>query len=146
MKALKVVLVLMLFSLQVGATGYSHNMLMAQKVLKTKKVAQKTTAKPAVLKLNCQTTVVKPTTSPVSESEQDETSLMPESTAASFSQYIARWIVRIVGIDGQVLEEKFVSLFSAEEEVEKDLPTNAQFLSVTDNIVSYITATMRAFL
>jgi hypothetical protein len=146
MKALKVVLVLMLFSLQVGATGYSHNMLMAQKVLKTKKAAQKTTAKPAVMKLSCQTTVVKPATSPVSESQQDETSVMPESTAASFSKYIARWIVRIVGIDGQVLEEKFVSLFSAEDEVEKDLPTNAQFLSVTDNIVSYITATMRVFL
>jgi hypothetical protein len=146
MKALKVAIIVMLFSLQVNATGFSHNMLMAQKVLKTRKVSQKAVIKPETLKLNGQTTVVKPATCPVSQSQPDENAVKPKSAATSFSQCIARWIVRVVGINGQVLEEKFVSLFSTEEDVEKDLPTNAHFLSVTDNIVSYVTATVRVLL
>lgn len=146
MKALKIVLVLILISFQANATGYSHNMIVAQKMLKTKKVSKKAVVKTASIPLTSRTTIIKPSTCPVSESQEEDTAVKPESAATSFSQYIARWIVRVVGINGQVLEEKFVSLFSAEEDVEKDLPTNAHFLSVTDNIVSYITSSFRIFL
>ena len=45
MKVLKLVLVLILISLQANATGYSHNMIVAQKMLKTKKVSKKVAVK-----------------------------------------------------------------------------------------------------
>lgn len=143
MKALKVVLVLMVISLQVNATGYSHNMLVAQKMLKARKTVAKAQALP--LQIKTKPTVVKPASCPASESTGEETtSLKPESAAASFSQYVARWVIRVVSVTGEVLGEKLISLFSPSQEVEQGLPNNANFLSVSHNIVSYLVAPLRA--
>jgi|GEM_PF-1197976 hypothetical protein len=145
MKALKVIIILLLISIQVNATGYSHNMLVAQKMLKSKKV--KKVSKVSTLEITSKSAVLKPDTAPTTTNAPDEeTFLKPESAAASFSQCIARWIIRIVGINGKVLGEKMISLFSSEEDIEKDLPTNARFLSLTENIVSYLASPLRSFL
>lgn len=145
MKALKVIIILLLVSLQVNATGYSHNMLVAQKVLKAKKARK--APKVSTLEITPKASVVKPDTAPTTtNAPDDETFLKPESAAASFSQYIARWIVRVIGINGKVLGEKMISLFSTEADIEKDLPTNARFLGLTDNIVSYLASPLRSFL
>ncbi|TDB69015.1 hypothetical protein [Arundinibacter roseus] len=147
MKALKVLFVLILISVQANATGYSHNMLVAQKMLKTKKAVKKSEVKTESLQLKTTPTVVKQTACPTSqESEREEVSLRPDTSAASFSQYIARWIVRILTINGQVLGERLVSLFSTSDEVEKELPTHASFVGVTGNILSYINTPMRKLL
>lgn len=142
MKVLKLVLVLMVISLQVNATGYSHNMLVAQKMLKTRKTVSKSQALP--LQLTTKPTVVKPTSCPISETSDEETALKPENTAASFSQHIARWVVRVVSMHGKVLAEKLISLFSSAEEVEGGLPANAHFVSLTENILSYLVSPLRA--
>jgi hypothetical protein len=145
MKILKLLIVLILVSLQAGATGYSHNMLVAQKVLKSKKVSKKSEAKP--VRYTYQHTVVKPTPCSAANSSQQEGSFVkPESAAASFSQCIARWIVRVVSINGQILEEKFVSLFADEKDVEKELPSNVRFLSLSENIVYYLATPLRTLL
>ncbi len=147
MKALKILFVLVLISMQANATGYSHNMLVAQKMLKTKRVVKKSELKTESLELKSTPTIVKQTPCPTSqESQKEEVSLRPDTSAASFSQYIARWIVRIMTINGQVLGERLVSLFSTSDEVEKELPTNASFAGVTGNILSYITTPMRILL
>jgi hypothetical protein len=142
MKALKLVLVLMIISLQVNATGYSHNMLVAQKMLKTRKAVSRSQALP--LQLTTQPTVVKAASSPVQETSDEEAALRPENTAASFSQQIARWVVRVVSMNGKVVCEKLVSLFSSTEEVEGGLPANAHFISLTENILSYLVSPLRA--
>lgn len=145
MKALKVIIVLLLISLQVNATGYSHNMLVAQKILKAKKARK--APKVSTLEITSKPTVIKQDTAPTTTNAPDEeTFLKPESAAASFSQYIARWIVRIVGINGKILGEKMISLFASEADIEKDLPTNARFLGLTENIVSYLASPLRSFL
>jgi len=145
MKALKVVLVLMVISLQVNATGYSHNMLVAQKMLKTRRTVANTKSQQLPLHFTTQPTVIKPASCPTNESaDEEETALKPESAAASFSQHVARWIVRIVSVNGKVLGEKLVSLFSSSQQVEEGLPTNARFLSISQNIVSYLVAPLRA--
>jgi hypothetical protein len=141
MKALKVVLVLMVISLQVNATGFSHNMLVAQKMLKTRKTVSKSQAVP--LHLATQPTVVKPASCPTHESTDEEAALKPENTAASFSQHIARWVVRVVSMQGKVLAEKLIALFSSAEVVEGGLPANAQFVSLTENILSYLVSPLR---
>lgn len=145
MKALKILFVMMLVSLQVGATGYSHNMFVAQKVLKSKKTTQKIKVRP--VHITAQPTVVKPSPCTTANQSQEEDSfLLPESTAVSLLQCATRWIVRVVSIDGQVLEEKFVSLFADEEEVEKGLPSNVCFLSLTENIVYYLSAPLKSII
>ncbi|MPR34355.1 hypothetical protein [Salmonirosea aquatica] len=144
MKALKIVLVLMIISLQVNATGYSHNMLVAQKMLKTRRTVSKSQALP--LQFTTQPTVVKPASCPVSESAEEEAALKPESAAASFSQHVARWIVRIVSSQGKILSEKLVSLFSPNEKVEEWAPLNARFISISQNIVSYLVAPVRTLI
>ncbi len=141
MKALKLVLVLMVISLQVNATGYSHNMLVAQKMLKTRKTISKSQALP--LQLSTQPTVVKASSCPVRETNDEETALAPENAAASFSQHIARWVVRVVSMNGKVLVEKLISLFSSAQEVEGGLPANAHFVSLTANILSYLVSSPR---
>lgn len=141
MKALKVVLVLMVISLQVNATGYSHNMLVAQKMLKARKVKCKSQALP--LQLSTQASVVETATGGARGSAEEEVALKPENAAASFSQHVARWVVRVVSISGRVLGEKLISLFTSAEAVEVNLPANARFVSLTDNILSYLVSPLR---
>lgn len=142
MKALKIALVLMIVSLQVNATGYSHNMLVAQKMLKSRKVASKSQASP--LHLATKASVVAPATCGGDGSAEEEVALKPDHAAASFSQHVARWVIRVVSIGGKTLGEKLISLFSSAEEVEGNLPTNARFVSLSENILSYLVSPIRA--
>ena len=142
MKTLKVALVLMIVSLQVNATGYSHNMLVAQKMLKTRKVASKTQALP--IQLSTHASMVEAAAGETRKSANEEVALNPDHAAASFSQYVARWVVRVVNIQGKVLAEKFISLFSSPESVEGNLPANARFVSLSENILSYLVSPLRS--
>lgn len=142
MKTLKVALVLMIVSLQVNATGYSHNMLVAQKMLKTRKVALKSQAVP--IHLTTHASAVQSTTCDTRKPADEEVTLKPDHVAASFSQYVARWVVRVVNINGKVVAEKLISLFSSAEVVERNLPANAHFVSLSENILSYLVSPLRA--
>ena len=119
-------------------------MLVAQKMLKTRKAVSKSQALP--LHTTTQPTVVKSAPCPASESTDEETALKPESAAASFSQHVARWIVRVVSIQGKVLSEKLVSLFSSSEKVAEWVPVNALFISISQNIVSYLAAPIKTLI
>ena len=142
MKALKIALVLMIVSLQVNATGYAHNMLVAQKMLKSRNVASKSQASP--LHLSTHASVVESAKSGAMESSEEEVALKPDHAAASFSQHVARWVIRVVSVGGKALGEKLISLFSSAEEVEGSLPTNARFVSLNENILSYLVSPLRA--
>ena len=142
MKALKIVLVLMIVSLQADATGYSHNMLVAQKMLKSKKVTSKSQAVP--IHRSTQASVVESGPCNTRKSADEEVALKPESSAASFSHYVGRWIVRVVSLSGNVLAEKLISLFSPAEAMEESLPANARFVSLSENILSYLVSPLRS--
>lgn len=132
----------MIISLQVNATGYSHNMLVAQKMLKSKKVTSK--SQPVTIRLTTPASVVESAPCDTRKSAEEEVALKPESAAASFSQYVSRWIVRVMSLSGNVLAEKLVSLFSPAEAVEGNLPGNARFVSLSENIISYLVSPLRA--
>ena len=132
----------MIVSLQVNATGYSHNMLVAQKMLKTRKIASKTQALP--IHLSTHASMVESATGDTRKSANEEVALKPDHAAASISQYVARWVVRVVNIQGNVLAEKLISLFSSAEAVEGNLPSNARFVSLSENILSYLVSPLRA--
>ena len=141
MKALKIALVLMIVSLQVNATGYSHNMLVAQKMLKSKKVISKSQAVP--IQVSTHTSVEESAPCDTRKSADEEIALKPESAAASFSQYVARWVVRVVSLSGSVLAEKLISLFSSDEAVEGNIPAHARFVALSGNIISYLVSPLR---
>ena len=86
---------------------------------------------------------MKPATHPATESAEEETTLQPEAAAVSLSQHIARWVVRIVSVSGEVLGEKLVSLFSASDAA--NLPANAYLVSLTNNVLSYLVRPLRDF-
>lgn len=133
------ILFMVLVSFQVNATGYSHNMLVAQKILKTKKADPKAELKSLALQIRAKATTVKSAPAPNSHaSDAEETVLRPDEAAASFSDKIARWVVRVVSESGSVLVEKLISLFAPNSTVAVTLPDNARFLSLTDNVVSYL--------
>lgn len=143
MKAFKLLIVMLLVGWQASATGFSHNMLVAQKMLNAKEkcVCIQNQTQTLHLQLTAKSTVVKPATRPVTESTEEETVLKPEISAVSLSQHIARWVVRIVTVTGQVLTESLVSLFSSG--VKNTVPVDAIFVSVTDNVLSYLLAPAR---
>lgn len=139
MKTLLGILIMVLVSFQVNATGYAHNMLVAQKILKTKKADPIAELQSLTLQLQAKATTVKSAPSPNNHaSDAEETVLRPDEAAASFSDKIARWVVRVVSESGSVLVEKLISLFASNSSVAVALPDNARFLSLTDNVVSYL--------
>lgn len=144
MKALKLLIVLLLVSWQANATGFSHNMLVAQKMLNTKQqsVCVKNQPMSSPLQLVSRTTIVKPDMNPATESAEEEILLKPEATAASLSQHIARWVVRIVTVGGKILTETLVAVFSFD--TDSAFPTKAIFISLTNNVLSYLIAPLRA--
>ena len=144
MKALKLLIVMLLMSWQANATGFSHNMLVAQKMLNAeqKSICVKNQQNSLSLQLVTRTTAVKPATHPATESTDKEVTLKPEITAVSLSQHIARWVVRIVTVSGEVLTETLVSVFSAG--AESALPANASFVSLTNNVLSYLLVPLRS--
>ncbi len=148
MKALKLLTVLFLVSWQANATGFSHNMLVAQKMLNAKEKSvccASNQAKSSSLQLVKKPTVVKPTTHPAAtESAEEEATLKPAIAAVSISQHIARWVVRIVTVGGEVLTETLVSVFSSG--AKSALPANASLISLTDNVLSYLLVPLKVFL
>jgi nitrogen fixation protein FixH len=144
MKTLKLLTVFFLVSWQANATGFSHNMLVAQKMLngKQKSISVKDQKQRSALLLIPRSTVVKSATHPATESTDQEATLKPEEVAVSLSQHIARWVVRIMTISGEVLTETLISVFSAG--AESSLPANAIFVSLTENVLSYLLVPLRA--
>lgn len=144
MKALKLLIVLLLASWQANATGFSHNMLVAQKMLNAKQnsICVKNQKQNSPLQFATRPTEVKPTIHSATESSDEEATLSPEVMAVSLSQHIARWVVRIVTVSGEVLAETLVSVFSAN--AESALPANASFVSLTENVLSYLLVPLRS--
>lgn len=139
MKIVIGILTIVLLSFQANATGYAHNMLVAQKILKTKKANPMAELQSLTLQIQAKATTVKSAPAPNSHaSDAEETVLRPDEAAASFSDKIARWVVRIVSESGSVVVEKLISLFAPNSTVAVTLPDNARFLSLTDNVVSYL--------
>ncbi|WP_247235735.1 hypothetical protein [Telluribacter sp. SYSU D00476] len=116
MKTLKLLIVMMLISLQVSATGYSHNMFVAQKMLKAKKEVRKSAPKaqeaasvapasvapasvaPASV-ASARVAVVKATPRVTTTPSDQEEVKTAELTPAAFTQHLARWIVGFVCSD-----------------------------------------------
>ncbi len=144
MKALKLLIVILLIGWQANATGFSHNMLVAQKMLNAKQAKATVKGQPErmSLQLVSRNTVVKPKTKTATESAEEETSLKPEVTAVSLSQNIARWVVRVVTVSGEVITETLVSVFSFD--TDSVLPANASFISLANNVLSYLIGPLRA--
>ncbi|MBB5284707.1 hypothetical protein HNQ92_002855 [Rhabdobacter roseus] len=137
MKTLKVLILMLLVSLQVNATGYSHNMVAAQKMLKTKKAVSAKSLKASPVVVQPRTVVLK-AKAVSADSSHEETLVKPEVKAVSFTQHLAGWIVRVVCLEGTVLQEKWVSLFSSESKLKENLPADATFLSLVGNTISYL--------
>ncbi len=144
MKALKLLFVMLLLSWQASATGFSHNMLVAHKMLnaKEKSVCEKNQKHTLPLHFATRPTVVKPATHPATEPTDKEATLQPEDTAVSLSQHIARWVVRLVTVSGEVLTETLVSVFSFSPK--SAFPANATLISLTENILCYLLVPLRA--
>ena len=113
MKTLKLLLVMMLISLQVSATGYSHNMFVAQKMLKAKKEVRKSAPKvqePSQVQASVVTNraaVVK--AAPPAHhtpSDQGEEVKISDLTPVAFTQHLARWIVGFVCSEERNGDEK----------------------------------------
>lgn len=116
MKALKLLIVLLLVGWQANATGFSHNMLVAQKMLNAKQnnLGAKSQKQSSALLLAPRPAVAEPAT----ESADEETTLKAEDLAVSLSQRIARWVVRLVTLSGEILAEALIAIFSAGNESE----------------------------
>ena len=144
MKALKLLIVLLLISWQANATGFAHNMLVAQKMLnaKQKSVRVKNQNANVSLQFATRSTAVKTATHPATESAKEEATVKPEVLAVSLSQHIARWVVRCVTISGEVLTETLASVFSLG--TKSAFPANASFVSLTGNVLSYLLVPLRA--
>ncbi len=144
MKALKLLTVLLLTSWQANATGFSHNMLVAQKMLnaKQKTIGLNNQKQVSPLQFVTHPTAVKAATHSASESAEEEASIKPQVMAVSLSQHIARWVVRIVTVSGKVLTETLVSVFSFG--TKNAFPTNASFVSLTENVLSYLLVPLRS--
>ena len=96
-------------------------MLVAQKMLnaRQKNLSAKNQKQSSALLFAPRPTVVKPATHPATKSAGGETTLKPEVTAASLSQHIARWVVRLVTFSGEILAKTLIAVFSAGTESER---------------------------
>lgn len=144
MKSLKLLIVLLLVSWQANATGFSHNMLVAQKMLnaRQKSICVKNQKQNPPLQFAARPTALKAATHPATKSAEEEATIKPEVMAVSLSQHIARWVVRIVTVSGEVLTETLVSVFSFG--TKSAFPANASFVSLTENVLSYLIVPLRA--
>lgn len=88
MKNLKIVAVLLLLSLQAGATGYSNNMFVVQKKLSQTQVTSKKSK--AVVQVSDANNSLKIT------AEDDNFSTDVREAAIAFTRTVSSWIVRII--------------------------------------------------
>jgi hypothetical protein len=105
MKIVKLLIVLILFSLQVHATGYSHNMFVAHKKLQAGKEYRE--VKERVAKQSPAKTVVNKTV--IIQSGQ---------SAISYTKSIATKVGKMVTLNERILEEGPESFFETEEDEE----------------------------
>lgn len=105
MKTIKLLIVLFLFSLQVNATGYSHNMFVAHKKLQAGKEYRE--VKERVAKQTPAKTVVNKTV--IIQSGQ---------SAISYTKNLATKVSNMVTLNERILEEGPVALFETEEDKE----------------------------
>lgn len=89
MKNLKIVAVLLLLSLQAGATGYSNNMFVVQKKLSQTQITSKK-SKATVVRTSDANNSAKIT------SEDDNFSTDVREAAKAFTRTVSSWIVRII--------------------------------------------------
>ena len=121
MKIIKLLTLLVLFSLQAGATGYSHNMFVAHKKLQSGKECRIA---------NDQIAVKKQGTSKINVKHAS----VPRKPGASFTQEVAKKLSGMVTLNQSVLEET-PSLFSEEDEKESDGSIVTKLVSVVKGIV-----------
>ena len=117
MKFIKLFTLLVLFSLQAEATGYSHNMFVAHKKLQAGKENRIANDQA----LNKKAAKVK-----VAVSRQPE---------VSFTQEFAKKLSGVVTLNQRIVEEGPSSLFSAEEEKENDNSIVSKLASAMKGLV-----------
>ncbi|WP_221389642.1 hypothetical protein [Dyadobacter sp. NIV53] len=120
MKIIKLLTLLVLFSLQAGATGYSHNMFVAHKKLQAGKECRMDQI--AAKKAGSSKTHVKHAS-------------VPRQPEVSFTQEVANKLSGIVTLNQRVIEEGPSSLFLAEDEKESDDSIVTKLVSVVKGIV-----------
>jgi len=108
MKIIKLITLLILFSLQAGATGYSHNMFVAHKKLQAGKECKT---------LNEQVTAKK--TGSVKAQVKVSPSARPQSDD-SFTRQFANKLSGMVTLNQRVLEQGPASFFETEEDDEQE--------------------------
>ena len=118
MKIIKLITLLVLFSLHAGATGYSHNMFVAHKKLQAGKESKT---------LNEQTISKKAISSKVQIKATPSASGQAES---SFTRQVANKLSGMVTLNQRVLEQGPSSFFQAEDDQENE-DTIAGKLAVT---------------
>jgi hypothetical protein len=143
MKTLKLLTVLMFISLltigQVSASGYSHNMFVAQKMLKAKKETLKVTPKKqAAPVVPSRATSLKPASAGTSVPREAPT-VKPEASAVAFTQHLARWMVSLVCEDTRSEE-------NAADDSDGDDSLNGRLVGLVQYLVSGFTQPVRALL
>jgi len=106
MKTIKIFIVLVLFSLQASATGYTHNMFVAHKKLQAGKEFR--AVKEHISRQNPAKSVIHKTT------------IIQQSglSAISYTKDLATKMSRMVTLNERILEEAPVSIFEKEESCE----------------------------
>ena len=122
MKFIKLFTLLILLSLQAGATGYSHNMFVAHKKLQAGKECRIT---------NDQIAVKKAASSKIHVKEAS----VPRKPEFSFTQELANKLSRIVTLNEKVVEKESTSLFSIEDEKASDDSIVTKLITVVKGIV-----------
>jgi len=120
MKIVKLLIFLVLISLQAGATGYSHNMFVAHKKLQAGKESK--TA-------NEQSSIKKSITSKINANAKQAPS------EASFTRQFANKLSGVVTLNQRVIEEGPASFFETDEEKESDDSIVAKLATVVKGMV-----------
>ncbi|WP_407425958.1 hypothetical protein [Arcticibacter sp.] len=124
MKTVKLITLLVLFSMHAGATGYSQNMFVAHKKLQARKESKR---------LNEHAILKKAHASKVPTKATPSEGCQPEN---SFTRQVANKLSGMVTLNQRVLEEAPASFFRAEDEQESG-NTIASKLAVTVKGVVY---------
>jgi len=118
MKIIKLITLLVLFSLHAGATGYSHNMFVAHKKLQAGKESKALTEQTISKKAISTKVQIKATPSAGGQAE------------SSFTRQVANKLSGMVTLNQRVLEQGPSSFFQAEDDQENE-DTIAGKLAVT---------------
>lgn len=120
MKTLKLLVILFLFSLQVNASGYAHNMFLAQKKLKSGKELHSIKLKVSTKKANYLKVDVRKAT--------------VNSGTPSAVVYIAAGVSDMATLNERIIEEGPSNLFQRNEEEKSDDSLVAKLVGVVKNM------------